>query len=257
MGVSLSGPDTLDACRRIDTIVLDKDGTVTTGKLTVTGVEPFDPDHDRNMRWFAAALEHTSEHPIAQAIARLAGRGRVTEVEHLTSLGISGLVDRHPVRVGHPGWIGVDSPEGLGTTVAVEVDGRALGRITVADDVRPTAREAIDALRALGIQPLVVSAGDLPDSAHLAEQIGLDDVVSGAGPDERLAVVEGLRAEGRVVAMVGDHSANAGALSAADLAVSPDSSTPGVPASITVDTLNLTTVVGALGRFRFFGGRIT
>lgn len=214
------------ATHRIDTIVLDKDGTITTGELSVMAVEPVDPEHVRNLRWFAGALSHSSDHPIARAIAKLAPRGRVSNVMTQPLIGISGTVDRHPVRIGIPSWIGVDNTEGLGTQVGVEVDGRALGWITVGDTMRPDARSGVDRLNAMGLEPILVSSRPAADTAHLADQAGIVRHHSRMSVDGCLALVEQLQSEGRVVAMAGKLGANAPALRAADLAISTAGEAP-------------------------------
>lgn len=220
LGVLAAGVAAIQATRRIDTIVLDKDGTVTTGELRVMAVDPVDPEHLRNLRWFAGALSHSSDHPIARAISKLAPRGRVSDVVTRPDIGISGSVDQHPVRIGAPSWIGVEVSAGLGTRIGVEVDERALGWITVGDTVRRDARAGVDRLRALGLEPILVSDRPEADTADLAAQTGIGvhhAQMSGGGC---AAVVRHLQAQGRVVAMVGRCGAHAPALRAADLAIS-------------------------------------
>lgn len=226
-GIVLCGPETLETSRRVSTIVLDKNGTVTTGELTVMAVDPIEPEHLRNLRWFAGALAHRTDHPVGRAIAKLSGRGHVTQVVNHDGEGMSGSVDRHPVRLGRPPWIGIPDTGGLGVETAVEVDGRILGRITVGDTVRPDAKDGIDQLRALELDPILVS--DLPeaDAAHLAEQTGVTTSYALSTADDRERLVEKLQADGQVVVMVGGHDGNAAALSTADLAITHLSSSPG------------------------------
>ncbi|MBC7595784.1 MAG: cation-translocating P-type ATPase [Kineosporiaceae bacterium] len=226
IGLHVGGMAALDAARRIDTIVIDKDRTITTGELGVKSIDPIDPDHERNLRWFAGALEHGSSHPVGRAIAKLAGRGHLTNVEQQPGLGISGSVDRHPVRVGRPTWVGLESVTGVGTTVGVEVDGRALGHITVTDTVRPHARDGIAELRQLGLQPILVSDGNLLDTEHLATLVGIDAYFAELGDEQRSDLILELQKGGHTVALVGDRSTNAGALESADLAIAP-STDPG------------------------------
>lgn len=180
------GPSVLRVLERIDTVVLDPIGTLTAGELSVVAVEPLDPAHDRNLRWFAGALQHNADDPVAKAIARLAGRGRVTDVQHVPGIGTTGSVDRHPVRVGRPDWIGVDAPaDGWGRTVAVEVDGRAMGRITVADTIRPQAAPATAAMTEAGLR-VVVLARTEATAEHLRTAVGTAVVrVADAGADPR------------------------------------------------------------------------
>lgn len=226
IGVLVAGVDAMRAACRIDTIVLAKNGTVTTGELSVSAVDPVDPEHLRNLRWFAGALAHGSDHPIAHAIAKLAPRGRLSNVVTQPLIGISGAVDRHPVRIGVPRWIGVEGTEGLGTQVAVEVDGRALGWITVGDTVRPDARQGVDRLRLMGLEPILVSNRPEADTTHLADQTGIVTHYPRMTVDGCVALVERLQADGHVVAMVGRLGANAPALRAADLAISTAGEAP-------------------------------
>lgn len=245
LGMTVSGTDASAASCRIDTIVLDKDGTVTTGELTVVSIDPIDPDHERNMRWFAGALEHTSEHRIGRAIAKLSARGRVTNIVHQPGLGISGSVDRHPVRVGSPSWIGTEVGVDLGTHVGVEVDGRVLGSITVADTLRADAREGVDGLRELGLDTILVSDGRQPDTEDLAHRAGITTCHSETGSEQRLALVHRLQAEGRVVAMVGGRGPNAAAMQAADLALSEGEDAPtGGIALADISVLNTSRAIG-------------
>jgi cation transport ATPase len=244
IGMTTTDHDTLAAARHVDTVILDKDGTVTTGNLSVMSVDPVDPEHLRNLRWFAGALEHVSEHPIGRAIAKLSAPGRVANVVQHPGLGISGSVDRHPVRVGRPSWIGIEHTGGLGTQVGVEVDGRALGRITVADTVRPDARAGISRLRELGLDPVLVSDRPDADTTHLAEQTGIATRHAEMTVEGRLALIHSLQSQGRVVAMVGDRDRNASAMQAADVAISNTGEGPSD--GIVLAEIDVRTVAGAL-----------
>lgn len=232
---------------RVDAIVLDKDGTVTTGDLRVVSVDPIETDHDRNLRWFAGALEHSSDHPVGRAIARLSTRGRLANVAHTPGLGISGSVDRHPVRVGRPDWIGLDHPDGDGITVAVEVDARALGHITVDDVLREDADASISRLRSLGIAPVLVSGGSDHNTERIASATGIDDARAVA-PEKRETVVTELASTGRLVAFVGASAVNAEALSCCDLPIC--SSTPTRPSGIGLNTLDVAVVASVLSLAR-------
>jgi Cu+-exporting ATPase len=220
IGVLTAGVDAMRAARQIDTIVLAKNGTVTTGELSVAAVDPVDPEHLRNLRWFAGALSHSSDHPIAHAIAKLAPRGRVSNVVTQPLIGISGSVDRHPVRIGIPRWIGVEGTEGRGTQVAVEVDGRALGWITVGDTLRPDARKGVERLSSMGLHAILVSNRPEADTTHLADQTGIETHYPGMTVDGCVALIRRLQEDGHVVAMVGKLATNAPSLRAADLAIS-------------------------------------
>lgn len=236
------------AAEEVTTVVLDKTGTVTTGDLVVVSVEPVEPDHDRNLRWFAAALEHAVDDPVGRAIARLAGRGHLTDVVHTPGVGVSGRVDRHPVRVGRPDWIGFDHPGGDGTTVAVEVDQRPLGHITVDDVVRDDAAASVERLRTLGLAPVLVSDGTGRNTERLARAAGIEEQHAEVAPEKRARLVTELQEAGRVVAVVGRTADNADALHAADLAVT-DPGWPGRPA-LSVDTLDVGVVADVLALAR-------
>lgn len=246
-GVVFARYGRLDVASRLDVAILDRWGTVTTGDLKVTSVDPVDPDHDRNLRWFAGALEHAADDPVARAISRLSTRGRLSDVEQHPGAGISGSVDRHPVRVGHPRWIGIEDRQGLGTTVGVEVDGRALGHITVADDVRPDAREGIDRLRRDGIDPVLVSDDTSLNTEHLAGECGIERWYPETAPEKRERLVVEHQERGHVVAVAGDGDGNDEALAAADLALS-DGDDPSV--DIRLQDLDVSRVGAALALAR-------
>ncbi|MEH3034326.1 MAG: HAD family hydrolase [Aeromicrobium erythreum] len=202
-GYTLPDQQAVLATPLVDTIALDLAGTVTTGDLTVVSVDPVEPDHDRNLRWFAGALEHASEHRIGRAIAGLSARGRLSNVEQQPGTGISGSVDRHPVRVGAPDWLGIAAEPGLWTTVGVEVDARVLGTITVAEHVRPDAAEGVAALRALGLDVVLLSPERPDRTAEVARQSGISTVHAGLDDAGRDAVLESLAADGRRLAVAG------------------------------------------------------
>lgn len=219
VGIALHGARALETSRQINTIVLDKNGTVTTGELSVISVDPIEPEHLRNLRWFAGALAHRTDHPVGRAIAKLSGRGHVTQLVNHDGEGLSGSVDRHPVRLGRPVWIGIPATGGLGVETAVEVDGRILGRITVGDTIRPDAKQGIDELRTLGLEPVLVSELPEADTADLAEQSGITTNYALSTATDRERLVEKLQANGQVVAVAGDEERNAAALDTADLAI--------------------------------------
>lgn len=202
-GVRLEGLDALSAANRVDTLVLQKDGTVTTGDLTVVAVDPVDPDHDRNLRWFAGALEKASDHRVGKAVATLSARGQLSDVEVVDGHGIQGSVDRHPVRVGSPAWIGIETAPTIWTTVGVEVDGRALGSITVADDVRADLAGEVSRLSDLGLHLVLVSADTDERTRHVAGLAGIETSHSGCTPDAMQRIVRDLADEGRTVATAG------------------------------------------------------
>lgn len=171
-GITSLGSQAPSAWHPVRSVVLDPMRTLTTGHLVVTEVAAVDPDHERNLRWFAGALAHGYDDPVGHAVAKLAGRGRLTNVTLEPGRGIRGSVDRHPVRVGQLDWIGL-SADGVnsevGTTVAVEVDQRPLGRITVAEEVRRDAAAQLTQLRELGMVPVLASPAPEDSVARLAK----------------------------------------------------------------------------------------
>jgi P-type E1-E2 ATPase len=242
-GIDFRAPEALAAAREVDTVLLDRWGAVTTGQLVVTSVDPLVEGDDRSLRWFAAALEHAGEHPVARAIARLAPPGRLTSVTSLPGRGISGSVDRHPVRVGTPGWLEMEERHGLGTTVAVEVDHRPFGYITVSDNVRPDAATSVGRLHALGVEPVLLSDDSALNAEHLAQECGIEQWLVVTDAEKRERVVRERQEVGRRVAVVAPAEANAAALAAADLAFADD---PAGTAGVRVDDLDVVRIVRAL-----------
>ncbi|MFI5430065.1 HAD family hydrolase [Aeromicrobium sp. UC242_57] len=226
-GIFLAGQRAIDTATSVDTIVLDKNGTVTTGELSVLAIEPVETEHLRNLRWFAGALAHTSTHPVAKAISKLSGRGKVTQIVVHDGEGLSGSVDRHPVRLGRPVWIGIEAMGGLGVETAVEVDGRILGRIIVGDTIRPDARQGVDQ-RGRSMSTRSWS----PTFRRQTQRTWPRRVVSrrctrSSPPRTASFLIEKLKSNGRTVAMVGAGEANVGALGLADLAVTEADGPPG------------------------------
>jgi len=177
-GIHLGGQACLAAAAHLDTLILDGVGSLVDGK-SVSSVDPVDPEHLRNLRWFAGALEHHSDHPLGVAVARLAPRGNVTTVEHHPGRGISGSVDRHPVRVGSAEWLGSPTPEAPAPAVdrlSVEVDGRVIGTIDVVDQVRDDAAGALDALSSLKITPILAAEGACERARTVANRVGVERV---------------------------------------------------------------------------------
>ena len=238
-GIFFKGYRALEASRQIDTVVLDKTGTVTTGKMKVTDVAAA-PGHDAGtlLRW-AGAVEQASEHPVGVAIAAraVADLGPLPDVVSFTArpgLGAEGIVEGHRITIGR---VTADSGastatarcaewERLGrTAVLVCCDGVAVGSIAVADTVRPSAAPAVRQLQQLGLR-CVLMTGDNEVTAHaVAASLGITEVVAGALPADKVAVIAGLQAEGRSVAMVGDGVNDGPALVAADLGLAVGSGT--------------------------------
>ncbi|WP_435174075.1 heavy metal translocating P-type ATPase [Actinacidiphila sp. bgisy145] len=238
LGILIKGPEVLESTRAVDTVVLDKTGTVTSGAMALTGVHVAAGEDEEAVLRLAGALEHASEHPVARAVAagaaeRLGSLPAVADFANVPGLGVQGVVDGHAVLVGRarllrawaqelPAELAAASSaaeEGGATAVAVGWDGRARAVLTIADTVRPSSQEAVGRLRALGLRPVLLT-GDNARVAHtVAAQVGIAaaDVHAEVLPEEKAAVVRRLQEQGRVVAMVGDGVNDAAALAQADL----------------------------------------
>ncbi|MGW9022395.1 heavy metal translocating P-type ATPase [Leucobacter chromiiresistens] len=244
MGVLIKGPEVLESTRTVDTVVLDKTGTVTTGRMTLVDVV-VEPGVDRaELLRFAGALEHASEHPIARAIAAGAAAevGPLPDPEHFENAagaGVQGVVDGTAVVVGRESlladWSQQLSPEvaaaktraeGEGkTVVAVGWDGRARGVLVVADAVKPTSARAVAELRGLGLTPVLLTGDNAAVARRIGAEVGIDEVIAEVLPQEKVAVVARMQRAGRVVAMVGDGVNDAPALAQADLGLAMGSGT--------------------------------
>ncbi|KUL53338.1 carbonate dehydratase [Streptomyces sp. NRRL F-4489] len=238
LGILLKGPEVLETTRTVDTVVLDKTGTVTTGVMTLTGVHLAGGVAREQALRLAGALEHAAEHPIARAVATAAQEeapgGTLPVPEDFAAvpgLGVRGTVDGHAVLVGREQLLaerGQRLPDGLAaakeaaeraghTAVAVGWDGAARAVLVVADAVRPTSAEAVRRLRALGLRPVLLTGDHEAVARTVAAAAGIDEVIAGVLPEEKAAVIARLQAEGRTVAMVGDGVNDAAALATADL----------------------------------------
>jgi Cu+-exporting ATPase len=230
MGILIKGPEILESTRRIDTVVLDKTGTITTGVMEVSSVVPAAGHDLASVLRLAAAVERASEHPIARAIV---ARARLDGIDPPVAdgfrndpgTGASGTVNGVTVVVRRAGDVGAHA---AGVTV-VEVlrDDVMIGTIGLADTVKPTSRRGIEQLRALGLRPVLLTGDNAGTAAAVATEVGIDpaDVFSDVLPAGKLEVVRRLQAEGRVVAMVGDGVNDAAALAQADLGVAMGSGT--------------------------------
>ncbi|MGI5425952.1 heavy metal translocating P-type ATPase [Streptomyces sp. CA-179760] len=233
LGILIKGPEVLESTRRIDTVVLDKTGTVTTGRMTLQEVHVAEGADEKEVLRLAGAVEHASEHPVARAIALGAEEraGRLPEVEAFRSVpgrGASGRVEGREVAVGR---LFDDVPPELArargeaeragrTAVLAGWDGTARAVLAVADAVKETSAEAVRELRALGLTPVLLTGDNRAVAETVAKAVGIDQVVAEVLPEDKVDAVRRLRAEGRVVAMVGDGVNDAAALATADLGLS-------------------------------------
>ena len=252
LGILIKGPEVLESTDQVDTILLDKTGTVTTGTMTLVDVITADGEDTDQVLRLAGALEEPSEHPIAKAIAAGA-REKVTELPaaadftNLQGLGVRGVVDGVDVVVGRQRLF-TQIPEELDeamrraeaegkTAVVVGRDGAAVGVLVVADAVKPTSADAVKELRALGLTPILLTGDNEATARTVAAQVGIDEVIAGVLPAEKVDVVKRLQADGKVVAMVGDGVNDAAALAQADLGLAMGSG-----ADVAIEASDLTLV---------------
>ncbi|MGN6605601.1 MAG: heavy metal translocating P-type ATPase [Jatrophihabitans sp.] len=227
LGLLIKGPEVLETTRRIDTVVLDKTGTVTAGRMTLTATHG-DPAGLR----LAAAVEAGSEHPIARAIvAAVPDHPTATAFASTAGLGVQATVDEQVVTVGRGRFVqtaGLEIPLDLraqqaqaerdgGTAVLVGWDGRVRTVLVVADTVKPTSAAAVADLRSLGLTPVLLTGDNRAAAEAVAQRVGIDEVMADVLPEDKIAAVRQLQQRGRVVAMVGDGVNDAAALAAADL----------------------------------------
>jgi len=262
LGIIIKGPQVLESTRRIDTVVLDKTGTVTTGRMSVVGVLGAEGEELCQIWRLAGAVETASEHPIARAVAEHARSEMASALPGVDGFanhdgrGVTGVVDGHAVSVGRRAWLtetsyrpapaplieAADAAEAAGrTAVWVGWDGAVRGIVVVADTVKPTSAEAVARLRRLGLRPVLLT-GDNTRAAHaVAHQVGIDEVIAEVAPEEKVATIRRLQAEGRVVAMIGDGINDAAALAAADLGLAMGTGT-----DVAIQASDLTLVRGDL-----------
>ncbi|CAM5256550.1 carbonate dehydratase [Streptomyces xanthochromogenes] len=236
LGILIKGPEVLETTRKVDTIVLDKTGTVTTGRMTLLAVHTADGVDRAQVLRLAGSLEHSSEHPIARAVAE----GAAAEVGALPApedfagiagLGVQGVVEGHAVLVGRERLLAEwameltpalrkakEEAEAAGrTAIAVAWDGEARAVLEVADAIKETSPEAIDRLRALGLTPILLTGDNRAVAEAVAAEVGIEEVYAEVMPQDKVAVIKSLQTEGRSVAMVGDGVNDAAALAQADL----------------------------------------
>jgi Cu+-exporting ATPase len=264
LGILIKGPEVLESTRRVDTIVLDKTGTVTTGQMTLADVVAADGEDEDSVLRLAGAVEDASEHPIARAIAdgaqaRVATLPAVQEFSSLDGLGVRGVVAdggaARAVTVGRPRLLDdeqlpaeleralTEAREAGATSVVVGWDGRARGIIVVADAVKPTSAEAIRRFRELGLSPVLLTGDHEAVARAVAAEVGIvaGSVIADVLPADKVDVVKRLQAEGKVVAMVGDGVNDAAALAQADLGLAM-----GTGSDVAIEAGDLTLVRGDL-----------
>ncbi|MFF5519728.1 heavy metal translocating P-type ATPase [Streptomyces coeruleorubidus] len=238
LGILIKGPEVLETTRKADTIVLDKTGTVTTGKMTLLAVHTADGTGEDDVLRLAGALEHSSEHPVAQAVAsgaaaRVGTLPAPEDFANIAGLGVQGIVEGHAVLVGREKLLdewAMSLPEELRrakaeaeaagrTAIAVAWDGEARAVLEVADAVKETSPEAIERLRGLGLTPILLTGDNKAVAEAVAAEVGIapEHVIAEVMPQDKVDVVKRLQDEGRSVAMVGDGVNDAAALAQADL----------------------------------------
>jgi Cu+-exporting ATPase len=260
LGILIKGPEVLEATHRIDTVVLDKTGTVTTGQMTLLEVVAADGEDADEVARLAGAVEDASEHPIARAIAsgaELRGGPLPAVQDFISSVGggAQGLVEGRTVYVGNRRWLATHAaPMSAGleqamagaeadgkTAVPVCWDGAARGVLVLADAVKTTSSEAVGQLRRLGLTPILLTGDNAGVARAVADQVGVEQVIAEVLPRDKVDVIVRLQREGKVVAMVGDGVNDAGALAQADLGLAM-----GTGADVAIEASDLTLVRGDL-----------
>ena len=260
LGILIKGPEVLESTREVDTVVLDKTGTVTTGKMTLIEVVTEPGNDSGEVLRLVGALENASEHPIGRAIAveALERSGDLTTVESFTNregLGVEGVVEGHAVIAGRPALLGEwglepsghlqrakEAAEQAGRTAVVAAwDGEVRAVFVVSDTVKPTSAEAIGQLKDLGLQPVLLTGDNERAARSVAAEVGIDEVIAEVLPADKVEVISRLQGEGRIVAMIGDGVNDAAALARADLGLSMGTGTDAA-----IEASDLTLVRGDL-----------
>ena len=235
LGILIKGPEVLEQTRRITTVVLDKTGTVTEGKMELVDVVPLNGTNRSEVLRLAGAVEQASEHPIGQAITRAAldevgTLPSVTDFRNVPGVGVHGIVED----------VGIDVGRGNGAII-VAWGGEPRGNLLIRDTIKATSNEAIEQLKELGLTPVLLTGDNGPTARRVAAEVGIDRVIAEVMPHEKVAVVRELQAAGEVVAMVGDGINDAPALAQADLGLAIGTGT-----DVAMEASDLTLVSGDL-----------
>ena len=261
LGIVIKGPEVLESTRAVDTVVLDKTGTVTTGRMSLAEVIPAPGQDADELLRLAGAVEDASEHPIGAAVAagareRFGGLPGVEGFGNAQGLGVSGVVTGRVVAAGRASWLlsawGWPMPDGLAARVAAAEaagrtvvlagwDGAVRGALVVSDAVKPTSAEAIRQLRAMGLRPVLLTGDNEAAARSVADAVGIDEVIAGVLPAGKVDAIRRLQRAGRVVAMVGDGVNDAAALAQADLGLAMGTGTDAA-----IEASDLTLVRGDL-----------
>jgi Cu+-exporting ATPase len=259
LGLLIKGPQVLESPRRVDTVLLDKTGTVTTGAMSLVDVVAAEGVERDEALHLVGSLEHASEHPVARAVAKAAaGHGELAAVDSFRNregLGVEGVVEGHAVVAGRPSLLhewGIELPARLRsaleaaqeqgrTAIAAAWDGRARAVLVVADTVKPSSAAAVARLKSLGLRPVLLTGDNAHTARAVAAEVSIDDVIAEVLPGDKAAVVRRLQEEGRTVAMVGDGVNDAPALAQADLGLAIGTGT-----DVAIEASDLTLVSGNL-----------
>ena len=274
MGVLIHGPEVLESARGVDTVVLDKTGTITEGKMSVStirvasrAVSANESEAQAELLRVASAVEHNSEHPIGQAVVAAAKdspdetannytQSQISDFENIAGRGVQATVDGKLVQVGR-GFVdsahveellGDTAEETIGTRVPVVIDGELFGVLVVADSLKPSSAKAIAQLKEMGLHPVLLTGDSEPVAKAVGAQVGVEKIIAGVMPEDKVSTIKRLQEEGRVVAMVGDGVNDAAALAQADLGMAMGTGTDAAiqAADITLMRSDVTAVVDAI-----------